>query len=63
MNDSRPLPPEQEGAIRAKCFQPTGRFVEFAEDEVEQSIPDRYEQIVVRYPHRIAVKGNIVTFT
>jgi hypothetical protein len=62
MNDSRPLPPEQE-AIRTKRFQPTGRFVEFAEDEVEQSIPERYEKIVVRHPHRIAVKEKIVTFT
>lgn len=62
MNDSRLLPPEQK-AIRAKCFHPTGRFVEFAEDEVEQSIPDRYEKIVVRHPHRIAVKGKIVAVT
>ena len=42
MNDSRALPPEQE-AIQAKCIHPTGRFVEFTQDEVEQSIPRRFE--------------------
>ena len=39
------LPPEQE-AIRAKCFHPTGKFVEFTKTEVEQSIPERFEKIV-----------------
>ena len=49
------LPPEQQ-AIRAKCFHPTGAFVEFKKEEVEQSIPDRFEQQVARYPDRVAVK-------
>jgi hypothetical protein len=31
------LPPEQ-AALRAKCFHPTGTFVEFGRDEIEQSI-------------------------
>jgi hypothetical protein len=31
------LPPEQE-AIRAKCFHPTGAFVEFKPEEIEQTI-------------------------
>jgi non-ribosomal peptide synthetase component F len=61
MNDSMP-PPEQE-AIQAKCFHPTGGFVEFTQDEVEQSIPGRFEQIVAKYPERIAVKGKTVTLT
>ena len=43
------LPPEQE-AIRAKCFHPTGKFVEFTKDEVEQSIPERFEKIVRYIP-------------
>jgi hypothetical protein len=38
------LPPEQE-AIRAKCFHPTGTFVEFSRAEIEQSIPKRFAQI------------------
>jgi len=49
------LPPEQE-AIRAKCFHPTGTFVEFKREEVEQSIMQRFEQMVSRYPNGIAVK-------
>jgi non-ribosomal peptide synthetase component F len=49
------LLPEQE-AIRAKCFHPTGTFVEFKKEEVEQSISDRFEQQVRKYAARIAVK-------
>ena len=58
------LPPEQL-AIRAKCFHPTGRFEEFTKEEVEQSIPERFEKIVKRYPDRIAIKerAQAVTYT
>jgi amino acid adenylation domain-containing protein len=49
------LPPEQE-AIRAKCFHPTGTFVEFPIEDVETSIPERFEKIVRMYPDRIAVE-------
>lgn len=49
------LPPEQE-AIRARCFHPAGTFVEFKKDEIEQSIPGRFEQMVRQFPNRIAVK-------
>ena len=56
------LPPEQE-AIRAKCFHPTGTFVEFKKEEIEQSIPERFEQQVARYPDRIAVKSRNHTLT
>ncbi len=49
------LPPEQQ-AIRAKCFHPSGVSVEFKKEEIEQSIPDRFEQQVAKYPDRIAVK-------
>ena len=58
-NLSRPfsnLSPEQE-AIRAKCFHPTGTFVEFKKEEVEQSIPERFEKIVRQYSRRLAVKN------
>ena len=50
-----PIPPEQQ-AVRAKCFHPSGSFIEFKKAEIEQSIPDRFEQIVRKYPDRIAVK-------
>jgi amino acid adenylation domain-containing protein len=52
---SAKLPPEQ-AAIRAKCFHPTGTFVEFPKDEIERSIPGRLEKIVRQYPERLAVK-------
>ncbi len=56
------LPPEQR-AIRAKCFHPTGRFIEFKSEEIEQSIPDRFEQMVRLYPSRLAVKTKNQTLT
>ena len=49
------LPPEQE-AIRAKCFHPSGTFVEFPKEDVETSIPERFEKVVRINPDRIAVK-------
>src|SRR6185436_12379996 len=49
------LPPEQE-AIRAKCFHPSGTFIEFPKEEIEQSIPERFEKIVRLYPDRLAVR-------
>ena len=49
------LPLEQQ-AIRAKCIHPAGTFIEFKTAEVEQSIPDRFEQQVAKYPDRVAVK-------
>jgi amino acid adenylation domain-containing protein len=56
------LPLEQR-AIQAKCVHPTGTFVEFREAEIEQSIPDRFEQQVAKYPDRIAVRSKTITFT
>ena len=49
------LPPEQR-AIRDKCFHPTGRFVEFKKEEIEQSIPVRFEKMVRKYPDHLAVR-------
>jgi len=49
------LPPEQQ-AIRAKCFHPTGTFIEFRKEDIEQSISERFEKIVQMYPDHIAVK-------
>ncbi len=38
---------------------PTHSFSEFKKDEIERSIPDRFERQVAKYPHRLAVKtGN-----
>ena len=49
------LPPQQE-SIRAKCFHPRGTFVEFPEEDVETSIPARFEKIVRAGPDRLAIK-------
>ena len=56
------LPPYQQ-AIRAKCVHPSGAFVEFAKTEIEQSIPARFEQMVRRYPDRVAVKTKTQTIS
>jgi amino acid adenylation domain-containing protein len=42
--------------IRAKCFHPNGAFIEFAEDEIEQSITERFEKIVRKFPDRTVVE-------
>lgn len=57
------LPPEQQ-AIRAKCFHPSGAFVEFKKEEIELSFPERFEKIVRMYSDRIAIKtaDQVVTY-
>jgi amino acid adenylation domain-containing protein len=57
------LPPEQE-AIRAKCFHPSGTFQEFKKEQTEQSVADRFEQQVAKYPDRLAVKtkSHVLTY-
>jgi len=49
------LPPEQQ-AIRDKCFHPSGAFVEFRIEDVQTSIPERFEKIMRQFPDRVAVK-------
>jgi amino acid adenylation domain-containing protein len=56
------LPREQQ-AIRAKCFHPSGSFVEFGRDEIEQSVPAQFERIAARHADRIAVKTRSHTLT
>jgi len=46
----------EQQAIRAKCAHPSGSFVEFPRDALEQSIPQRFEAIARRYPDRTALK-------
>jgi non-ribosomal peptide synthetase component F len=56
------IPPEQQ-MIRAKCFHPSGAFAEFPKDDVEKSITERFEKIVLTYADRIAVKTKERQFT
>jgi amino acid adenylation domain-containing protein len=53
--NSTTLPPEQE-AIQVKCFHPSGTFVEFEKEEIEQSISNRFERQVHRNLDRLAVR-------
>lgn len=46
----------QQRAIRAKCVHPTGTFIEFSREEIEQSVVARFEQQVRKYPEQVAVK-------
>ena len=48
--------PASQQAIIDKCFHPSGTFIEFQKEWIEQSIPRRFEEAVRRYPDRIAVK-------
>lgn len=51
-------------AMKNGCTGPTWDFVPFTKEEVEQSIPERFEKIVWQYPDRIAVKigSHVVTY-
>jgi non-ribosomal peptide synthetase component F len=53
----------RQQAIRATCVHPTGTFIEFAAEAIEQSIPARFEQQVAHHPGRLAVKSKHQTLT
>jgi amino acid adenylation domain-containing protein len=58
MRELRPNTPEllsEQERIRARCFHPAGSFVEFKNNEVEQSVPNRFEQQVASHPDHIAI--------
>jgi amino acid adenylation domain-containing protein len=54
---------ERQQAIRATCVHPTGTFIAFAPEAIEQSIPNRFEQQVACHPERLAVKSRHQTLT
>ena len=47
---------EHQQAIKAKSFHPTEKCEELLIDDVEKSIPERFEKIVQMHPDRLAVK-------
>jgi amino acid adenylation domain-containing protein len=53
---------EQE-RIRGRCFHPSGHFVEFTREAVEQSIPARFEDQARRHAGRVAVRTRDRTLT
>jgi amino acid adenylation domain-containing protein len=60
-NATLPCYPKQ--SVERCSDGPTNRFVPFAKEEIERSIPDRFEQQARQYPDRIAVWGRKHTFT
>ena len=48
--------PHDQVVIRDKCFHPSATFIEFKREEIGQSLPERFEEQVRRYPDRLAVK-------
>ena len=44
-------------AIQAGCFHPTGSFVRFEIEEIEQSVADRLDQQMSKYPNNLAIKA------
>ncbi len=57
------VPPPQ-GPLRGIPTRPANEFVPFLKNEIDKSIPDRFEQQVRKYPRHIAVKirDRIVTY-
>ena len=53
--DSAEAPLKQQPP-RGDRVRPTNPFIEFKKEEIEQSIPDRFEKMVRMYPDRLAVK-------
>ena len=54
MRDTNLLP--QQLSILGRCFHPTGTYIEFAWEEVEQPVSTRFENQVRLYPNNLAVK-------
>lgn len=48
--------PQNQQESHDKCFHPSGEVVDLPTADAEKSIPARFEKIVRRFPHRIAVK-------
>jgi len=53
----------QQQAIRARCRHPSGAFVVFPKEEVEQSIGTRFERQVDLYPEHLALRTRAATYT
>ncbi len=48
---------------QGQCVHPAGTFTEFRQEDVEQSIPVRFEKIVAKCANRVAVKTMECTLT
>ena len=55
--------PPPSGSFQGASVRPTNEFVPFEKEEINQSIPDRFERQVRKYPSHIAVKTRNDTLT
>jgi non-ribosomal peptide synthetase component F len=55
--------PSRQPPVYSGRVYPTNAFIEFLKEDIEQSIPNRFEQQVNRYPNRIAIKTKTQEFT
>ncbi|UCE20068.1 MAG: non-ribosomal peptide synthetase [Gemmatimonadota bacterium] len=55
--------PSSQKSVGSGRIRPTNPFIQFKKEEVEQSIPTRFEQQVRQYPDRMAIKSRDHTFT
>jgi amino acid adenylation domain-containing protein len=46
-----------DNRMRAKPFHPTGLALEDKREEIDQTLPERFEKIVRQYPDRLALKS------
>ena len=53
----------QPPSVEYRIVSPTNDFIRFEDAEVQQSIPSRFEQQVMKYPNRLAVKTRTQEFT
>lgn len=52
-----------EQFVRTAYISPAESFIKFSQTDIEQSITNRFEQQVNKYPNSIAVKSKISTLT
>jgi non-ribosomal peptide synthetase component F len=48
---------------RISSIRPSNSFVQFNKEEIEQSIPQRFEKQVIKYPQKVALNFKNIGFT
>lgn len=56
-------PPPLGGVARSAPVSPTNEFIRFEKSEVDQSIPERFQEQVRKYPNHVAVRTKDQTAT
>src|SRR5712692_1205483 len=50
-------PATSGGPVQNPPVRPSNEFVPFGKEQIEQSVPERFEKIVRLYPQRLAIKA------